>query len=462
MTAASTGGSADRLRPFLNRPLIWIVLVHAAVCLAGWSSAAFTERGVSPVLAAGQLAGLLLASCALLQLLLASRAPWLERVSGLDGLMRLHHRVGQFFLVPLLAHPLLVTWAYVRWSGETFGAAYASLLAMDGITGASVATGLFLGILVYALVQPWTSWNYEWWHAVHLAMYAAVLLAFWHQVALGESLRESRLFAAYWWVASCLAFGAIVVHRVGQPLARSLRHRFVVTAVIPETSNVTSVVMEGRSLATYGFASGQFVMVRFVCPRLVWESHPYSLSLPYDGKQLRISVKDVGDFSSAVRGVRPGTRVVLEGPYGIFTSARAKSSKVLCLAFGIGITPIRAIAEDLVKEGRDVILIYGSLNSAEIALRREVEHLSARFGMRVHHVLSEENLPPLPVADPLPSVTVSGGFVTRGYLQRVVPDIAERDVFLCGPPIVMRMLREDLAALGVPAARVFTERFSLQ
>lgn len=134
-------------------------------------------------------------------------------------------------------------------------------------------------------------------------------------------------------------------------------------------------------------------MVRFLCPRLWRESHPSSLSMPFDGKRLRLSVKAVGDFSSTIPSVSPGTRVILEGPYGIFTSARTKAPKVLCLAFGIGITPIRAIAEDLGEQGRDV---------------------------------------------------------------------AERDVFLCGPPVVMRMLSRDLAALGVPPTRVFTERFSLQ
>lgn len=129
------------------------------------------------------------------------------------------------------------------------------------------------------------------------------------------------------------------------------------------------------------------VMVRSPRPRLWQVSHPYSLSLPYDGKRLRLSVKAVGDFSSAAPSVPSGTPVILEGSYELFTGAQATSPKVLC--------------------------------------------------------------------------TVSSGFVTRDYLQRVVPDAAERDVFLCGPPVVMRMLSNDLAALGEPAARVFAERSSL-
>lgn len=446
---------------FTKQPLAWLVLFHGMVSTAGWATAAFSGRGVGPVLLAGQVAGLFLASCALLQILLASRAPWLERVYGLDGLTRLHHRVGQVFLVPLLAHPLLLTWAHIRWSGESASKAFATLLAMDGVAGATIAFLLFLGILVYSVLQPWTSWNYQWWYAAHLAMYAAVLLAFLHQVALGEGLRAGGLFAAYWWLVLGLVFAAVAVYRVAWPVVRSVRHRFVVTAIVPETTNVTSVLIEGRNLVDYRFQSGQFVMVRFLCPRLFWESHPYSLSLPYDGRRLRLSVKAVGDFSGVVRDVSPGTRVLLEGPYGIFTTVRAKSPKVLCLAFGIGITPIRSIAEDLAREGRDVVLVYGSLRYDDIALRQEIEQLSARYGMKVHHILSEESHPPLPTSGALPRETVSGGLVTRSYLERVVPDVAEREVFLCGPPVVMRMIREDLAALGVPAARIFAERFSL-
>jgi predicted ferric reductase len=461
MSVAARPVAVGWVATFKKHPIFWLVLIHGVVSGAGWVNAARAGPGVPPVLAAGQITGLVLASCGLLQILLASRAPWLERVYGLDGLARLHHRVGQVFLVPLLAHPLLVTWATMRWSGESAGTAYATLLAMDGVVGATIALALLVGILVYSVLQPWTSWNYQWWYAIHLVMYAAIVLAFWHQVALGESLRTSRLFATYWWSVLGLVFAIVAVYRVGQPLVQSLRHRFVVAAIVPETPNVTSVLIEGRGLAAYRFQSGQFVMVRFLCPRLRWESHPFSLSLPYDGRHLRLSVKAVGDFSGTVRNVLPGTRVLLEGPYGIFTASRATSPKILCLAFGIGITPIRAIAEDLAREGRDVVLVYGSLKYDEIALRQEMEQLSARYGLQVHHILSEESHPPLPHSGPLPRVTVSSGFVTRAYLERVVPAITERDVFLCGPPVVMRLVRNDLAALGVPQSRVFAERFSL-
>lgn len=449
------------MRPRVS-PLVWLATAHAAMSVAGWVHGVRVDTQASILLAAGQFAGLLLASLALVQLLIMSRAPWLEQVHGLDGLARLHHRLGQVFCVPLIAHPALILAAYGRGDASSLVADLATVLPMDGVAGASIAFGLLVFLLAYSLIQPWTSWNYQWWYGVHLAMYAAVVLAFWHQVAIGGSLRASVAFSTYWWLVSCLTVGAVVVYRVGLPLARSFRHRFVVAAVVPETRNVTSVVIEGRNLEAYRFRSGQFVMVRFLCPRLRWESHPYSLSLPYDGKRLRLSVKAVGDFSSAVPSVPPGTPVILEGPYGIFTADRTSAPKVLCLAFGIGITPIRAIAEDLVKQGRDVVLIYGSLTRDEIALRKEVEHLSALYGMQVHHVLSEECHPSLPQAGVLPRVTVSGGFVTRDYLARVVPDAAERDVFLCGPPVVMRMLRKDLTDLGVPAARVFSERFSLQ
>lgn len=443
-------------------PLVGLVAVHAVLSVAGWAQTVRLGTRTDVLLAAGRFAGLLLASLALLQLLVMSRASWLEQVYGLDGLARVHHRIGQVFLVPLLAHPLLIVAAYGRSDTGTLASGLTLVLQMDGIVGASIAFGLLTSILVYSLIQPWTSWDYQWWYAVHLAMYAAVVLAFWHQVTLGESLRASVAFAAYWWLVSCLTVGTVVACRVGLPLIRSVRHRFVVAAVVPETRNVTSVFITGRNLDAFRFRSGQFVTVRFLGRRLWAEAHPYSLSLPYDGKQLRLSIKAVGDFSSAVRDIKPGTRVVIEGPYGIFTSARATSPKVLCLAFGIGITPIRAIAEDLGKQGRDVILIYGSLKKNEIALRHEVDQLSVRYGMQVHHVLSEESDPPLPPAGDLARMTVSGGFVNQGYVQRVVPDLPERDVFLCGPPVVMRMLRKDLAALGAPAARVFTEQFSLQ
>lgn len=254
------------------------------MCVAAWVHAVHAGSRPGGLLAAGQCAGLLLASLALAQLLIMSRAPWLEQRLGLDGLARVHHRLGQVFLVPLVAHPLLIVAAYGQGNARSLGADLATILQMDGAVGASVAFGLLVCILIYSLIQPWTSWNYQWWYVFHLAVYAAIVLAYWHQVRLGGSLRESALFRAYWWLVACLAVGVVAVYRVGLPLARTWRYRFVVAAVVPETRNVTSVVIGGRNLEAYRFRSGQFVMVRFLCQRLWRESHPFSLSLPYDGK----------------------------------------------------------------------------------------------------------------------------------------------------------------------------------
>ena len=57
--------------------------------------------------------------------------------------------------------------------------------------------------------------------------------------------------------------------------------------------------------------------------------------------------KAVGGYTRRLADVRPGTRVVAEGPFGTFTAQRRRRERVLLIAGGIGITPLRGLFEDM-------------------------------------------------------------------------------------------------------------------
>jgi ferredoxin-NADP reductase len=48
-----------------------------------------------------------------------------------------------------------------------------------------------------------------------------------------------------------------------------------------------------------------------------------------------------------------------------------------------------------------------------------------------------------------------------GDLAALVPDIADRDVYVCGPPAMTDAVVRSLRTLGVPRRQVHAERFSL-
>jgi predicted ferric reductase len=404
-------------------------------------------------LAYGRLAGLLAAFAILLQLLLMGRLPWLGRTYGFDRLARAHHVLGVALVVPLLAHPVLVTLGHAAESDQSWLAQNGDFLRhWPYLWAAALGSGLMAVAIVTSVLVVRRRLKYETWYAIHLTLYLAIALVFLHQVAVGSDFTDHPWYRWYWFVLNGVVALNLAGYRFLRPLWRFHRHRFTVGRLVPETADVTSVYLEGRDLAGFPARGGQFLLVRFLARGFRWEEHPFSLSQCPDGRTLRLSIKAVGDFTRRIPALAPGTPVIVDGPHGLLTADRCRFGKVLLLAGGIGITPIRAVAEDLVRQQHDVILFYANRNRAGIVFEQELAALAAVADgrLKIHHVLSAD-----------PGWPGEQGHLDRERILRLVPDVREREVFLCGPPPMMRTLRRALADLGVPGRRIHDERFSL-
>ncbi len=225
--------------------------------------------------------------------------------------------------------------------------------------------------------------RYETWYFVHLYAYLGVALAFSHQLATGSSFVGRPGARAYWYALYAITLGALVVFRIGLPLWRSARHRLRVLRVVDEGPGVVSLEIGGRQLGRLRARPGQFFTWRFLTRRHWWEAHPFSLSAAPDGRRLRITVKALGDHTRSLRDVEPGTRVIAEGPFGGF---RPTGRGVALIAGGIGITPVRALLEDLPG---DVAVVYRVAREEDVILRSELDELA-----HVHYVIGEAALSP--------------------------------------------------------------------
>jgi ferredoxin-NADP reductase len=284
---------------------------------------------------------------------------------------------------------------------------------------------------------------YETWWSVHLYTYLALFLSFSHQVNTGASF-VGHPAARAWWTALWVGTLALVlVSRVGLPLWRSLRHRLTVVGVTPEGGDNYSVLLRGRRLDALPVAGGQFLQWRFLRRGLWWQAHPYSLSAAPSGRHLRITLKALGDHSAALARLRPGTRVALEGPYGVFTADRRNGDEVLLVGAGVGITPVRALLEDL-PEGVDVVVVLRGSNHEDLVLRHEIADEVRRRGGRLHELVGPRERVPLDGA----------------ALRALVPDVADRDVYLCGPEAFQLMLLAAAEESGVPPTHLHYESFS--
>jgi ferredoxin-NADP reductase len=275
-------------------------------------------------------------------------------------------------------------------------------------------------------------------------------LAFSHEFADGAEFSQSARNRAIWVTAHVLVAAALVGFRLLLPLARSLRHGVRVEAVVPESPGFVSVHLTGRDLRGLRIEPGQFLRWRFLDRDHWWQSHPYSLSAPPGDRRLRITVKDLGDASGSLSRLRPGTKVWFEGPYGAFTARRlaaGTNGKVLMIAGGAGITPLRALFEALPRGGGRAILLYRASHPSHLPLYRELTEIARERGFGLFPLVGPRGDGPNPFS--------------ADELRRLVPDLAEREVYLCGPPGLVREARHGLRRAGVPAGRVHVESFDL-
>lgn len=434
---------------------LWPAFLAAnVICiLAFWwegSQSSLLRDGVGALIAFGRLAGLFAAFLILLQFYTIGRSPWLERTYGLDTLSRFHHQTGQWGMLLLLLHPILIVFGYGAASGTGFAGQFLSLLSQWEVLLAGVALILFVLVVASSIVIARRRLTYELWYGVHLVVYVAIVLAFFHQVQLGGTVTGSDLFYGYWLALYFFVLFQHLAYRFLRPLVLLHRHAFFISRVAREVQQVVSLYITGKNMNTFPIQEGQFMILRFLAKGFRWQAHPFSLSMVPDGRHLRVSIKELGDFTRKVPTLEPGTRVLIDGPYGVFTADRASSEKILCIAGGIGITPIRPLLERFVGQGKDAVLLYGNRTEGDIVFRGELDALAKDPRCRVVHILSNQ-----------PGFAGETGRLDAATILRLAPDVRERDVFVCGPIAMLASVRRSLRELGVPSARVHHERFAL-
>lgn len=403
----------------------------------------------SAMLSFGRLAGLVSVYGVLLQVLLIGRTTWVEKVFGLDRLARAHHYNGVALLFSLLAHAALVISSYAMLAQVSVLQQIVNFLYIQDVLKAHIALAIFMVVIVYSILIVRKKWNYEWWRLVHLLVYIAVILAFSHQLALGEDFQGNRLFVAYWYALYAFVFGNWFVYRVATPLYRFWAHQFRVSRVVQENHNVVSIYITGKNLSRLRIRGGQFGIFRFLDNRRWWQAHPFSFSMVPTDTELRITVKSVGDFTAAIKTLAAGTPVIMEGPFGIFTAEQAETEKLLLIAGGIGITPIRSMVESAVGK-KDITVLYNCRTEQDAVLWSELSDYANRFKFPLHLVLSEQAV-----------WDGERGKISHDIIDRLVPDAHDRDVYVCGPSGMMRNIVSLFKGIGVPRERIHFEKFSL-
>jgi predicted ferric reductase len=457
---SASAGTGRRLRtPLWWRDavgsLTWAsLLVVTALWVGGGGLQDLGSAGAG-LTSLGRLTGLVSADLLLVQVLLMARIPVIERSYGQDELARRHRLVGFTSFNLMVAHVVLITIGYALQDRiNVLHEAWTLVVTYPGMLLATAGTALLVLVTVTSIKQARKRLRYESWHLLHLYAYLGVGLALPHQLWTGQEFLDSRVATVYWWSLWIAAAGALVVWRLGVPAYRTVRHGLRVSAVEAEGDGVVSVWIQGRHLDRLPVAAGQFFTWRFLGPGWT-RGHPYSLSAAPTANLLRITVKDLGDGSHSLAALRPGTRVVVEGPYGRLHEGVRTRRKVTLLAAGIGITPLRSLLEALPQRPGDVTVIYRARDDGDVVLREELTALAAERGARLvialgHRIPGRHSWLPQEAAH----------LTDSAALRHLVPDIADNDVYICGPTGWMDAAKAAALAGGVPGRHIHEERFS--
>lgn len=447
-------GAMKRSESIKKYAIIIALCVNIAIIIGFWWSVShkLLLSGDAPgvLRALGRLSGLMAVLFVLLQFLLMGRPFWIEKIFGLDKLARVHHLNGYLSIGFILLHPALLVTSYAMTNEVGLIEQYLDFFTnYRDVWMASIAVVLFTGIVFLSISIARKRLKYESWYFVHLLTYLAVLLAFGHQLKIGGDFLMNKTFAYYWWALYIFVFGNVLIFRFMKPVYNSLKYRFTVSDVVAETADTNSVYISGRNLHNFRTKAGQFIILRFLAKGFWWQAHPFSLSWVPKNNQIRITVKNCGDFTSKIPEIKKGTAVYIDGPYGVFTPKPKPNIKYLFIAGGVGITPIRAMIERVAEE-HELTLLYANKKTPDIIFKKELEEMKAKYGFSLHHILSDQ-----------PDYEGEKGRIDKEKLLRLVKDIREREIYICGPVPMMDGIIKILKEIGVKRDRIHFEKFSL-
>jgi predicted ferric reductase len=381
----------------------------------------------------------------LMLMVLISRVAWIEKEAGHDRMIQWHRSIAPYSLFLIVGHVVFTTIGYAQSSNVGVLHQLWLLITTYGwMLPATVGFALMviLGLASHRIARR--RMKYETWWTAHLYFYIAIALSFGHQITTSQLFLAHPLLKKFWIGLYVFIGLLILVSRIAVPLWLSLRSGLKVSKVVRETDNVVSIYVTGRNLKRFNASGGQFFQWRFITPHWWWQAHPYSLSMKPINNEMRITVKHLGDQSSSFQELlKPGTRVIAEGPYGVFTAKQRYTNAVTAFAAGIGVTPIRAMMDDLPKSV-NITFIYRVSDGEHAPLRQELDAFAERKGWEVVYLEGPREQHPMTVE----------------YMSQYAPALLHSDIYICGPNGFMDGVIKMVTDAGVPEKRIHHESFA--
>ena len=464
-----TAAPAERLRPPVLRRwwtdavglVVWAsMVVVVALWVSNGGVSDLTAGATSAISSIGRITALLASDLLLLQVLAMARVPFIERSIGQDRLTRWHRWVGFTSIWLMVVHVVAQTVGYSMLSrSNVFSEFWSLVTTAPGMLLALAGTALLIMVGVTSMRVARRALRYESWHLLHLYAYLGAGLALPHQLWTGTDFLFSTWATVYWWGAYGAVLLAVIVYRVIVPLRLSASQRLTVTSVVPDGTGAVTVTMHGPQLRKLQVSAGQFFVFRFVTGPGWTRAHPLSLSAAPTTHGLRVTMGITGDDGERIAQMAPGTRVLIEGPYGrLHPQVRTRPNLVL-VGSGLGLAPLVALAQEAMLAGRlatGPALMVRRLRSAQDApMQADVDHLVRIGALRVVDLVGPRSTTGTPW---LPEQY--GHLAGPEAIRRMVPYLEASDVYVCGTGPWVEAVADDLRAAGAARTALHTETFT--
>jgi predicted ferric reductase len=363
--------------------------------------------------------------------------------------VQFHRQMSYVATAFVLAHPVILFVARTELLSllNVFEAPWRARFAVASVL-------LLVVVMVSSIWRSRLRLSYEAWQLLHAVVSTlAVVAALVHMFLVGHYL-DSLWKQALWGAMTAGFIGLLAWVRVLRPLQRR-RRPWEVVSVAPQRGGVSTLTLEPVGHDGFAFMPGQFVWLFVDRSPYAVTAHPFSFSgsAERDDGMVEVSIKEMGDFTSTVHALKPGTPAYLDGPHGVFTIDRNEGPGFVLIGGGIGVTPLLSMlrtARDR-DDRRPFLLFYANRRFEEAAFAEELEMLRGNLDLEVIHVVQE----------PPEGWSGETGLIDDELLRRRLPARFERlQYFICGPPPMMDALEDALSRVGVPAERIHSERFS--
>ena len=456
MTTNDTSTLALRSNHHRRIKAVFLILGVIIITLAAASVAFFFE---SPsinykfgwdkiILRAAKIIGLIAAVLLFLQLPLAGRFKFLDRIFSLPGLYNLHRINGYLILMLIMLHPILVTIPEDRLM-IPFEARY-----WPEWIGAALLTTVILQIVLSKWRTKFVKAYHRWLYFHRALGWSILILLVLHILYVSETFEFEGLPRTVV-VSAAIVLSMLWLAVRGQRLMVR-KHPYEVSHVAlagKDAQAIDLIPLHGKGI---DYLPGQFAFFSFDSNQLSAEWHPFTISsTPTRPNKIQITVRSCGDWTDQIKNIQKGDRVFVHGPFGRFSHVLEPEKKeMIMIAGGIGITPMLSMLKALSdKNDQRRITLLWSNRSADYEFDHDrLEAIANRL----------PNFTYIPIFTDKVEPKGNSGRLNLDRLKTLLSKFSKNAlIFLCGPPPMIRQVRHHLVRMGFSSNAIKEELFDL-